>query len=102
MKVFESLKLRWVTWVWNHTPNCAEMARLTSLSLERPLPPLTRLKMRLHHFICAWCRRYEKHLRFLHRMTPRLHDRAGELPGHGLPPEARQRIIQNLRSACKG
>ena len=35
MKLIESLKMRWVVLVWNHTPNCAEMSRLASLSFEQ-------------------------------------------------------------------
>ena len=48
MKLFASLKTHFVVWVWNHTPRCAEMSRLTSRSLEQPLAVKTRLKMRLH------------------------------------------------------
>lgn len=72
MKFLEALKTRWVVWVWNHTPNCAEMSRLASLSFEQ-LPTLRiRLKMRLHYLICVWCERYAKHLKFLHRAAPLL------------------------------
>ena len=58
MKLFSWLKTKFVVWVWNHTPTCAEMSRLTSRSFEQPLTVITRLKMRLHCVICAWCRRY--------------------------------------------
>jgi hypothetical protein len=33
-----SLKKRFVVWIWNHTPNCAQMSRLASQSFEEPLP----------------------------------------------------------------
>ncbi len=56
MKLFASLKTHFVVWVWNHTPTCAEMSRLTSRALEQPLTFKTRAKMRLHFVICAWCR----------------------------------------------
>ena len=45
MKIFDSLKTRWIVLVWNHTPNCAEMSRLASRSLEQPLSVHTRLKL---------------------------------------------------------
>jgi len=51
MKMFESLKMRWIEWVWNHTPNCAGMSRLASRALEQPLVLRARLKMRLHYLI---------------------------------------------------
>lgn len=99
MKLFELLKTRWVVWVWNHTPNCADMSRLGSQSLEQPLSLGTRLRMRLHYVICVWCQRYRKQLRFLHEAAPRFDDHAGILPHRGLSAEARQRIVQRLRIA---
>ena len=102
MKLLESLKMRWVVWVWNHTPNCADMSRLASLSLEQP-PSLTlRLKMRLHHLICVWCQRYERQLRFLHRAAPHSHDNLDALSPRGLSTEARQRLLQRLHEANRG
>ena len=73
MKLSASLKTRFVVWVWNHTPGCAEMSRLTSRALEQPLALQVRLKMRLHFVICAWCRRYFEQINFLHATAPRLH-----------------------------
>ena len=97
MKFFDSLKTRWIVWVWNHTPNCAEMSRLASRSFERPLSLRTRLKMRLHYLICAWCKRYFKQLTFLHEAALHFDEHAGILPNHGLSAEARQRIMQRLQ-----
>ena len=99
MKIFDSLKTRWIVWVWNHTPNCAEMARLASRSLEQPLSMRTWLKMRLHYLICAWCKRYFKQLTFLHEAAPHFDEHAGILPSRGLSAEARQRIMQRLQAA---
>ena len=97
MKIFDSLKMRWIVWVWNHTPNCAEMSRLASRSLEQPLSMRTRLKMRLHYLICAWCKRYFKQLTFLHEAAPHFDEHAGILPNRGLSAEARRRIVQRLQ-----
>ena len=98
MKMFESLKTRWIVWLWKHTPNCAEMSRLASRSLEQPLPLRTRLKMRLHYLICAWCKRYFKQLKFLHEAAPHFDEHAEILPNRGLSAEARQRIKQRLQA----
>jgi hypothetical protein len=54
MKLFGWFKTKFVVWVWNHTPTCAEMSRLTSRALEHPLTFKARAKMRLHFVICAW------------------------------------------------
>ena len=98
MKLFDSLTTRWVVWVWNHTPNCAEMSRLASQSLERPPSWRTWLQMRLHYLICAWCKRYVEQIHFLHDAAPRLDLEWGELPGRGLSAEAKVRIAQRIKS----
>jgi hypothetical protein len=99
MKHFGWFKTKFVVWVWNHTPNCAEMSRLTSRSLEQPQTVMTRLKMRLHFVICAWCRRYFEQIHFLHDAAPRLGLELGELPGRGMSAEAKQRITQRIKAA---
>ena len=96
MKFIESLKIRWVVWVWNHTPNCAEMSRLASVSLDQPVSVKLRLKMRLHYLICVWCERYYKHLKFLHRVAPRLPDELDLISGRNLSNEAKQRMKKRL------
>ncbi len=101
MKWLDSWKRRWVVWVWKHTPNCAEMSRLASRSLDQRLPLGLRCRMWLHHVICVWCQRYEKHLRFLHHAAPRSLDEFGSADLRRLPPEARQRILQRLREECR-
>ena len=97
MNLPESIKTRFVVWVWNHTPNCAEMSRLTSRSLEQHHSLMLRLKMRLHWLICAWCRRYDRQLRFLHATAPRLGGPPGGPPGRGLSVAQKQRIVSRLR-----
>jgi hypothetical protein len=97
MKALDSLKTRWVVWVWNHTPNCAEMSRLASRSFEQPLSMRTRLKMQLHYLICAWCKRYFTQLRFLHQAAPHFDDHAGTWPTRSLSVEAGRRMIQRLQ-----
>ncbi len=98
MKLLAALKTRFVVWVWNRTPACAEMSRLTSRALEEPLSLRMRMKMRLHFVICAWCRRYFDQINFLHEAGPRLNLKLEELPGRGLSAEAKQRIMTRIRS----
>lgn len=101
MKIIESIKLRWVVWVWNRTPTCAEMARLASQSLDRPLPLKTRLKMRLHSLICVWCERYFKQLHRLHRAAPQFDEKLDGVSKRALSADARQRIKVRLQHAAK-
>ena len=97
MKLLHSLKMRWVIWVWNHTPTCAEMSRLASRSLDQPPSFRQRCKMRLHFLICAWCHRYQKHLRFLHSAAPQFDDQLDAASGRSLSAEAKQRMKMRLR-----
>ena len=98
MKIIASIKERWEVWVWQHTPHCTEILRLASQSLEQPLSFRTRLKMRLHFLICVWCERYVKQLKFLQHAGSHLDHQAESLPGRGLSAEARQRIVQHLKT----
>jgi len=99
MKIIAAIKERWVVWVWQHTPHCTEILRLASQSLEQPQSVRTRMKMRMHFLICVWCKRYDKQLKFLHQAAAHLDHQDIILPGHGLSAEARQRIVQNLKTA---
>ena len=98
MKPLASLKTRFVVWVWNHTPTCAEMSRLTSRALGQPLTIRMRLKMRLHFVICAWCRRYFEQINFLHHQAPRLESEPGKRSGRGLSAESKRRMLERIKS----
>jgi hypothetical protein len=97
MKLMESLKTRWIVWVWNRTPTCAEMSRLASQSLEQPLSLKMRFKRWLHFLICVWCERYYKHLKFLHHAAPQLEKQLDVVSSRGLSPEAKQRMKLRLQ-----
>jgi len=99
MKLIEALKTRWIVWVWNHTPTCAEMSRWASVSLDRPASLKVRFKMRLHNLICVWCERYQKHLTFLHRAAPQLPEQLETTAHRTLSVEAKQRMVQRLYAA---
>jgi len=99
MNVIAAIKARWEVWVWQHTPHCTEVLQLASQSLEQSLSIRTRLKMRLHFLICVWCERYDKHLHFLHRACAHAGQHDETLPGRGLSAEARQRIVQHLKTS---
>jgi hypothetical protein len=100
MKVFQLIKQRCVAWIWGLTPNCADMSRLASQSLDKALPLGLRLRIRLHFLVCVWCARYFKQLRILHQAALRVEQRAIDLPGLRLSLEAKRRIVQQLQNAC--
>jgi len=96
MKLLDALKTRWLVWVWNHTPNCAEMSRLASMSLDQPVSVKVRLKMRLHSLMCVWCERYSKHVRTLHRVAPQLPNQLDLVTDRHLSDQAKQRMKKSL------
>jgi len=102
MKTVKSLKERFVMWVWNHTPNCAEMSRFASQSFEGTIPIPIRFRMWLHYFICGWCKRYARQLIFLRAAAPRLNKHVDQSIPRGLSAEARGRILQRLQSEQAG
>jgi len=98
MRIIELLKQRWVVWVWNHTPNCAEMSRLASRSFEHRFPVGLRLRMAMHYFICVWCSRYLKHLGILHAAAVRLDEKLNVPAARGLSAEAKQCILKRMQT----
>ena len=47
------------------TPRCHDMTRLISRSQDAGLPVGTRIRMRMHYWICAWCVRYHDQVGFV-------------------------------------
>lgn len=101
MKLLANIQTRAVIWVWNHSPNCAEMSRLASRDFENPVSQMTRLKMWMHCLICVWCKRYRAQLQFMHRAAPRLTHKFDANCRHALSPAARERILTSLREHLK-
>jgi hypothetical protein len=85
-------------WLLRKLKPCNELALLMSESLERQLLPREWLGLHLHLFVCAWCARYLRQLKYLRAMlrgpAAVVHDATPSL-GH----EARQRIATKLKSS---
>src|SRR5262245_11289844 len=80
------------------SPNCRQAARLQSAALDRKLPILQRVGLRLHLLLCAWCRRYGKQIRFLRKAAHKHPDEMVEAAPQELSDEARERIKRKLRA----
>jgi hypothetical protein len=65
-----------------------------SESMERSLGLCEWLRLRLHLFVCAWCTRYLKQIRFLRQLL-REEPRGSGLQAV-LSTEARQRMIHSI------
>lgn len=76
-------------------PTCREMSRLSSRSLDGPLPLSQRLGAGLHLLFCRLCRRYRKQLRWLRQAVRK----PAETAPMQLSVGGRERLKQALRPA---
>ena len=88
-----------VLFILARTPRCDEMSLLASESLDHPLPPRIRLKMKLHHLFCKWCKRYKKQLHFIRETLGDAPEKLGEASKQLLPPAGKDRIREAIRKS---
>lgn len=74
------------------SPNCRDASRLQAEALDRPLPMMARLGLRVHLALCGWCRRYGRHLRFLRRAAQTLREEVVDTKLTALSPAGRDRV----------
>lgn len=91
-----NVRKKFVQFLANVTPHCHDITRLLSESMEHPLPLRTRLLIRLHFLICAWCKRYGEQLKLLRECGSRFAEKGCERGGENLPPDARERLKKAL------
>ena len=83
------------------TPRCHDVTRLLSQSMDRRLPLLTRLSLRLHFAICVWCNRYGHQLAILRRLSRSIREDTEQVSTASLPEEARKRIKEALKRVSR-
>ena len=81
------------------TPKCTEVTRLHSQGLDRPLPWLMRLRLRLHQLMCCYCARYGRQLRSLRSFRRSLPEHLDEIVPECLEASVKARLKQRLREA---
>src|SRR5215468_9741116 len=86
-----------VKFIGKRTPKCREVVRILSQSMDSRLPLSMRLKLRLHYLICAWCQRYERHLRDLRKFGASFPDHTEAFPEDTLPAGAKERMKEAMR-----
>jgi len=98
-------RTRWQTtlveFIGKHTPKCREMVRILSQSMDEPMPPMMRIKKRLHFLICCWCQRYEEQLRYMRYTARQFPERADEASDAEFSSEARERIRQKIAESTR-
>ena len=81
------------------SPTCKRATRLQSEAMDRRLSFSQKLGLRLHLFLCKWCRRYGRQLKFLRSAVRGCEEHESREAPQGLSPEARERIKQKLQSS---
>ena len=76
--------------------NCKQTSLLVSQSLDRPLTWRERWAVRLHLWICVYCRRFRQQLMLIRKQMQRWQQQQSEDSDIQLSPTARQRITQRL------
>jgi len=78
--------------------SCRRASRLMSDAQDRRLTWRERVSLRVHLCICRYCRKAQKHFRFLQSLGQLWHQHGeGEGAETRLPDDARQRILERLR-----
>ncbi len=95
------VKLLVVRMMMNLLPPCRDVAHLTSMAMDEELSMVALMKVRMHIWMCEFCRRNEQQLKSMRELIRRqttadsLHRSEAEW---SLPEESRQRMKDNLRS----
>jgi len=66
--------------------------------MEKQLPLLTRVKLRIHFLMCSFCQRYMKQLKYMRNVAREFPDKIGEVSDAKLPSDAKERMKEALRS----
>ena len=77
-------------------PSCKDVSALVSQSMDRRLPLMKRLSIRLHVSMCSLCRRYEKQLRLLREGTGHYANPEENAIEESLSPAASERLKKAL------
>ncbi len=80
---------------------CLEVSRLVSDAMERDLPLVARVRVRMHQLLCPPCSHYEDQVQLLRKTARQLyrHVTEGVEGSIRLSDEARGRILRTLQDA---
>ena len=81
--------------------NCRKVTQMVSESMDRKLPLYQRVMIRTHLLMCKYCARFRDQLLMMRELSSRQETDDSKLdPSAVLPPEARERIKQKLKSSA--
>jgi hypothetical protein len=65
--------------------------------MDKELPLMTRLKLRLHFLMCSFCERYAKQLKYMRTVAREFPEKIGEVSDASLSADAKERMKAALR-----
>ena len=65
--------------------------------MEKKLPLLMRLKLRIHYLMCSFCERYMKQLKYIRQVSREFPNKIGEVSDASLSAEAKEQMKAALR-----
>ena len=92
------LQLQIVLLICRFTPSCPEVIQIISLGMDRELPFITRIKLRIHYKMCSFCERYEKQLKYMREVAREFPEKIGQASEAKLPSDFKERMREALKS----
>jgi hypothetical protein len=80
------------------TPPCRDVTRLASESMDRTLPPSTRIQLQLHYWVCKACAQYRQQLLALRQAARRSTSEPHAQEDAQLSSAAKARLKEALRA----
>jgi hypothetical protein len=65
--------------------------------MDKELPLLMRIKLRVHYLMCSFCERYAKQLKYMRTVAREFPEKIGQISEAKLPAEVKTRMKDALR-----
>jgi hypothetical protein len=66
--------------------------------MDKDLPLITRIKLRIHFLMCSFCQRYMKQLKYIRHVSREFPEKIGEVSNATLSADAKERMKTAVRS----
>ena len=60
--------------------------------MDKDLPLIVRIKLRIHYLMCSFCERYMKQLKYIRQVAREFPDKIGVISDAKLPTTAKERM----------
>jgi len=81
-----------------YTPDCHNMTRLVSQSMDHRLPFSTWARMKLHYMICVWCERYAVQIALVKDAARNFARNSANSGAETISPERKKRLQADIVS----